>query len=203
MFSGVKSTQGVVATVVAASIMFTGFGFAAAPANAAPSNSGSQSGSAEEVTPEDLPVRSIADVRAEASAKGLDDDATETAVELQKVVNAYHELPEDMKGRPTSDPEVEAALQRQMASSGTAFRGPVDAMDCALAVADAASIAVPGANAWKWVKAAGGVITFADAIQEYLQSKSEDALVRALGKTAGNELKKVLGIQGVKDSCLS
>lgn len=161
--------------------------------------------SANKVTPADLPVKSIPEVKAEAAASGLDQESTDFAVELQKVINAYHELPADLQGRPTSDPEVEAAINQQIRSAyptgaAAAFNW-TGAMDCGIAVADAASIVVPGANAWKWVKAAGGVISFADAIKEYLDSKREDALVRVLGKEAGNQLNKVLGYKAVIENC--
>ena len=35
----------------------------------------------------------------------------------------------------------------------------------------------------------------------FTKKQSQDALIKALGKTVGNEVKKVLGIQSVIDSC--
>lgn len=177
----------------------------------------------ETVTPKDLPVRSLEDVEAEASSKGYAPAAVQTAVQLQAVINAYHELPENLQGKPTSDPEVRTALEKKLEGQGipvspqnaepTPIRNgvrpvsaaagfdPISAVDCALAIADAVSIAVPGANAWKWIKAAGGVITVAEAVNEVLQGKAQDSLIKVLGKEAGNQVKKVLGVQGVIDSC--
>lgn len=173
-----------------------------------------------EVTPADLPVQSLESVRAEAESRGYAPEAVESAVALQEIVNAYHELPTELQGLPTSDPRVEAALEEiidkdistpepnrnpvrssSLRSAASGF-DPIAATDCILAIADALTIVVPGVNAWKWIKAAGGVISVADAVNEVIQGKSEDALLKVLGKEGAEQFQKVLGVKGVVENCV-
>ena len=205
-------TQKITSFLVAGSIAMSGL-FVDSPGAVAAEHSGTQSSLSDSqkdtngnVTPADLPVRPIDDVRLEASQKSLDAEATEFAVGLQELVNAYHELPANLQHKSPDDPQVKGQLEgilgkRTLGKATFRAINPVQAGDGALAIADAASIAVPCANAWKWIKAAGGVITVAEAVNEYFKSKSEDALIKAVGKTAGKELKRALGVQGVIESC--
>ncbi|OFT54522.1 hypothetical protein HMPREF3152_08580 [Actinomyces sp. HMSC06A08] len=149
-------------------------------------------------------MQSIESIYAQAQARNLDAEATNYAIRTQQVINAYHALPEALRHRPLSDPAVQKELNHIIfAQTGNrwSLEGTSKAFDCLLAVADAASIAVPGAQYWKWIKAAGGVITVAEAINDYLKSKTEKAFIKVVGKEFGKFLKKVLAVQHVKESC--
>lgn len=187
-----------------ATMTFVGIG--ASPAFAddnSPTPEAVQASSSEQGSPAGLPTRTIDDVRAEAQQEGLDADQTEMAVELQRIVNAYHELPEELQGKPISDPEVREEISKTQGSERIQARAIsfFAAVDCIYAIADAASTVVPGANVWKMVKVAGGVVTVAQVIVDYYKGKLVNSLADELGEEAGRVFKELLAYQAVIDSC--
>lgn len=202
------SSFGLIASMSLAGAVVVGPGaHAVAPTQAAGVSTASASAS-QQGTPADLPVMSIEETKAQAKAQGLDAEATQLAVDLQKMVNRYHQLPEDMKNLPVDDPRVQAELRRAVGNSPSGVvsaMGFTQAMDCAFAIADAASVALPGKNIWTLIKLAGGVITVADVVKDALQAGAEADMKKILrdrlGPEAARQFGKVLGIAGVIDSC--
>lgn len=123
-------------------------------------------------------MQSIESIYAQAQARNLDAEATNYAIRTQQVINAYHALPEALRHRPLSDPAVQKELNHLIfAQTGNrwSLEGTSKAFDCLLAVAE--------------------------AINDYLKSKTEKAFIKVVGKEFGKFLKKVLAVQHVKESC--
>lgn len=68
-----------------------------------------------------------------ATAEGLDPQATELAIDLQRVINRYHSLEPELKELPLDDPriqlELELAIPAQSAVIGPLWN-PIQAGSC-------------------------------------------------------------------------
>lgn len=161
-------------------------------------------------TPANLPYKSLADIRAEALSKGLDADATELAIELQKVVNAYHNLPSHLKEAPLDSPDVQTALLA--GASPSLARGAIasgidfgKASACAKAVVSTlVKRGTPIGQFWTLVETIGGVVELAQGISQILQSTAEEDWVKRTTNKYGKEMGFLLGrILGYRDIVLS
>lgn len=163
-----------------------------------------------QATPASLPYRPLADIRAESLAKGLDAEATELAIELQKVINAYHNLPNHLKEAPLDSPDVQAALLATTSSSLArgAIASGVDigkASACAKAVVSTlVKKGTPIGQFWTLVETIGGVVELAQGISQILQSTAEEDWVNRTTSKYGKEMGFLLGrILGYRDIVLS
>ena len=157
--------------IVAALVSVSMIAFSWGPSNAATlieAENGSRSKQATpEATPDNLPAKSLDSIRVEARLRGLSQGETQLAVETQRIINEYKSLPDSEKDAVKSEAELQRAIEKT-AVAGERTRGPsrspvstqnkaTDAVDCVLAIADVASIAIPGGNVWKVIKLLGGV----------------------------------------------
>ena len=170
-----------------------------------------------------MPAKSLDSIRVEARLRGLSQGETQLAVETQRIINEYKSLPDSEKDAVKSEAELQRAIEKT-AVAGERSRGPsrspvstqnkaTDAVDCVLAIADVASIAIPGGNVWKVIKLLGGVTEFSAFIVQEIKSgaasKTEDALFkkfskefgRSAGRKAAKAFSKALGAKAVIDSC--
>lgn len=220
-----RTVNVITATLVSASLLaFSGgVSHAATPSQAAGGDSRSEQ-AAPEATPESLPAQSLDTIRAEAKRKGLTQGETQLAVETQRIINEYHSLPDSERDAAKSEADLQDAVEKAAEVSERSRNGSsrsavtpqnkaTDAVDCVLAIADVASIAVPGGNAWKIIKLLGGVTEFSAFIVQEIKSgaasKTEDALFkkfskefgRKAGRKAAKAFSKALGAKAVVDSC--
>lgn len=151
-------------------------------------------------TPATLPVRDLAEVRAEANEQGLDSESTELAVELQRVINAYHSLPTYLKSLPLNSPEVQRALTLRtsapynfsLSRSATIDIGAASA--CAKAVAS--TLIKRGTligQFWTLLEVVGGVVQFAQGMGEILKGATQENFERRVAARFGKEMGFLLG----------
>lgn len=216
MFSTSRKISLPLAGIIAASFVMG----AASPtyANASSGQIVSASSAVDSTSSNPLPKRSIEDVKNSAKAQGLDADATEMAIELQKIINAYHELPEDLKGLPFEDPQVQEALLSKVAQSSTTLGrfasptalideiDPLKASKCALTVAGLfVKTAGPVGVAWNLITTFGDVVEFAQAvtgaIKEARNSTAITVVEREYGKAAATAFGRILGYPEVINNC--
>lgn len=152
-----------------------------------------------QATPANLPYRPLADIRAESLAKGLDAEATELAIELQKIVNAYHSLPDHLKDAPYDSPAVQDALLA--ATSPSLARGAIasgidigKASACAKAVVTTlVKKGTPIGQIWSFIETIGGVVEFAQGMSQIFVSGQQENAQRLVTNKWGPEMGYLLG----------
>lgn len=162
-------------------------------------------------TPANLPYRPLSEIRAEAQAKGLDADATELAIELQKVVNAYHNLPNHLKELPYDYPAVQDALLASISPS-LARGATTPNIDIGAASACAKAVVTTLVKrgtaigvVWSAIEVIGGVTEFAQGMSEILNNRGQqnlqDLVTERWGKEMGFLLGRVIGYTAIVNAC--
>ncbi|MBM7051060.1 hypothetical protein [Rothia sp. ZJ1223] len=140
----------------------------------------------------------------------MDTETTELAIELQKVINAYHNLPEHLKEAPFDSPDVQNALLA--ATSPSLARGAIasgidigKASACAKAVVSTlVKHGTPIGQFWSLVETIGGGVELAQGISQILQSTAEEDWANRTTSKYGKEMGFLLGrILGYRDIVLS
>lgn len=178
-------------------------------------HSASVSSSASEAAPDTLPYKSLDEVKAEALSKGLDAESTELAVELQKIINAYYELPENLKALPYESPIVQRALPipsetvkhpnslARLASPSINYGA---AWGCAKAVASTLlKRGTPIGQFWTLIEVMGGVVEFAKGMESLIRGNAQegfkDYITREIGPEMGFLVGRIFGYTDIVLSC--
>lgn len=153
-----------------------------------------------------LAYRDVEDLHREARAAGLTDEQEAVAGQLQRIVNGYAGLPEEVRDLPLGSPEVTAAVERIVVSvRQTRELTFKKARWCATGFANALPEALPGANILTAIENAGGATELGRALVDALRATSADEARVILSETAGEQtggaLAETLEAESVAESC--